>query len=74
MKVAAIIILVDMIILWAMDEDDHICILLNGTGFTKVGELGALAFESFTTLHTTIQLTQRQNGNVKFLSKTFQRS
>ena len=64
MQVATVIILIDMVVLGTVNEDDHIGILLDGSRLTKVAELGALALETFTTLHTTIQLTECQDGNI----------
>jgi len=57
-----------------MDKAHHIGILLDGPGFTQVTQLRTLSVNTFTALHTTIQLTQGNNRNVQLLCQAFQRT
>ena len=57
-----------------MDETYHIGILLDGSGFTKVAQLRALALFSFTILHTTVQLRQGDDRDIQLLGQSFQRA
>ena len=56
-KVAAVLILIDMIVLRTMHEKHHIRILLDGTRLTQVTQLRTLSLKTFTGLDTTVQLT-----------------
>ena len=74
LQVTTILILVDMIILWTMHEEHHIRILLDGSRFTEVTQLRTLTLKTFTGFNTTIQLTEGDDGDIQFLSKTLQRT
>ena len=63
---------INLVIFGTVNEAHHIGILLDGTGFTKVTQLGTLAFLAFTVLHTTVQLRQSDDRNVQLLGQTFQ--
>ena len=55
-----------------MDEADDISVLLDSTRLTKVGELRALAIGIPTlqsVLHTTVELREGDDGDIKFLSE-----
>ena len=56
MQVVSFFILKYLIIFGAMDKAHHIGILLDGPGFTQVTQLRTLSVNTFTALHTTIQL------------------
>jgi len=73
-QVVTTIILINLIIFRTVNKTHHIGILLDGSGFTKVTQLRAFTVNTFTTLHTTIQLRQGYNGNVQLLCQSFQRT
>ncbi len=53
MKVVSLFILIDVIILRTMNEEYHIGILLDGSGFTEVAQLWSLSFETLTVFYVT---------------------
>ena len=53
LQTIALCVLHDMIILWTVNKDDHIGILLYGTRFSKVRQLRTLAVFARTLLHCT---------------------
>ena len=63
-EVATFVVGIDMVVFGAVDEDDHIGILLDGSRFAEVAQLRALSFVALAVFDTTIQLAQGQNGNV----------
>ena len=71
MQVATIVVLIDMVILRAMNEQYHVGILLDGSRLTQVRQLRALTFQSLTALNTTVKLTERQDRNIQLLGQTF---
>ena len=73
-QVATIVVLIDMVVLRTVDEQHHIGILLDGSRLTQVGQLRTFALQSLTTLNTTVQLRQRQDGNIQLLGQSLQRT
>ena len=71
MQVVSFFILKYLIIFGAMDKAHHIGILLDGPGFTQVTQLRTLSVNTFTALHTTIQLTQAIIGMFSSFAKPF---
>ena len=57
-----------------MDKANHIRILLDRSGFTKVGQLRTFSFSSLTAFHTTVQLRKCDNRDIQFLRQPFQRT
>ena len=53
MQVVSLFILIDVIIFRTVNNEYHIGILLDGSGFTEVAQLRSLSFETFTVLHVT---------------------
>ena len=68
---ARLIIIINTIVLGAVDETYHIRILLNRTRLTQVGELRFLALHvaiaGVAFLDVTVQLAQCNNRNIQFL-------
>jgi hypothetical protein len=52
----------------AGEQADHVGILLDGTGFTKVGKHRALAFSG---LHGTVELSEHDDRDVEFFREAF---
>ncbi len=51
------------------EEANHVGVLLDGTGFTEVGENGALAFALF---DGTVELGEDDDGDVEFFGEAFE--
>ena len=71
-EVVTALILIDVIVLWAVYEEHHVGILLDGSRLTQVGELWALAVEALAALNTTVELTQCEDGDIEFLGETLE--
>ena len=56
---------------WTVQEHNHISVLLEGTGFTEVGQLWALICAGF---RTTVQLGDRDEWDIELLCQQFQLS
>ena len=57
-----------------MNEEYHIGILLDGTGFTKVTQLRSLSFQALTVLYVTGELRESKHRNIQLFGNTFERS
>ena len=73
------IVLVDMVVLWTMNELHHIGILLYGTRFAEVRQLRTFRVETFrvavaTALDRTIELRECKNRNIKLFGKSLKRA
>ena len=79
-EVVAIGILVDFIVLRTVDKAYDVGILLDGSRLTQVAELWSFAVGctlwsgSHSVLHTTVQLAQRDDGDVEFLGQSLERT
>ena len=56
------------VIILAVDEPDHIGVLLDRAGFAQIGELRAFIFALF---NRAAKLGQRNNGHAEFLGERF---
>ena len=61
---AGLLIVVDMVVLRTVDEANHIGVLLDGTGLTKVAQLRCLALDTRTRFHAAVQLRERDDRDV----------
>ena len=73
-EVATFFVGIDMVVFGAVDEDDHVGILLDGSRFAEVAQLRTLTFVALAVFNSTVQLAQSQNGNVQFLGQAFERT
>ena len=55
-QVASFVILIDFVVFRTMDEAHHVGILLDGSRFAEVAQLGAFAIVSIALLHSTVEL------------------
>ena len=67
-QIISVFVLKYTIVLGTVDENYHIGVLLDGSGFTQVGKLRTVIFRSTGTgaiFHTTVQLRKCQNRDVQ---------
>ena len=69
-KVAAFLVLIDVIVFGTMDEEHHVGILLYGSRLAEVAELRTLAFKALAGLYSTVELTEGEDGDVELLCQT----
>src|SRR5574344_771202 len=74
MHVVVAFVLKNFIVFWAMNETNHVGILLNGSRFAQVAQLRPLAIGTVTAFNATVELAEGNDWNVQLLCKTFKRT
>ena len=72
MQVVSFLVLIDMVILGTMYKEHHVGILLDGSRFTQIAQLGTLSLQTLTVFHRTVELRERQDGDIQFLGQSLQ--
>lgn len=70
-QVVSFLVGINLVIFRTVDEAHHIGILLDGSRFTQVTQLRTFPVDTFTALHTTVQLAQRTIGIFSSLASPF---
>ena len=70
----AALVFEDLVILRAVDEADHVRVLLDGARLTQVGQLRALPLDALARLHATVELREGDDGDVQLLGQPFERA